>query len=182
MIDIAAIKEKITCKQFVEHIGLSVNRAGFCCCPLHGEKTASMKLYDDARRGWYCFGCHQGGDVITLASRFYGLGFSETLKQLCSDFGIKCSDAPANPSDRLRMVVTNAVRKSIIEKEKAVRESAEAKYWIAFDEWLNNEKIIEQNQPTDESGEFSAEFVRAIKNRERLSMALDLAEMERGGK
>ena len=64
------VKESVSCKDFAEHIGLSVNRSGFCCCPFHGEKTPSLKIYSDGR-GWYCFGCHQGGDVINMAKLYY---------------------------------------------------------------------------------------------------------------
>ena len=30
-------------------------------------------MYDDAERGWYCFGCGRGGTVYDLASALWGL-------------------------------------------------------------------------------------------------------------
>ena len=33
------------------------------CCPFHGEKTASFHV-DGDKKFYYCFGCHQSGDVI----------------------------------------------------------------------------------------------------------------------
>ena len=36
---------------------------GFLCCPFHGEKEPSLKIYRNTG-GWHCFGCGRGGSVI----------------------------------------------------------------------------------------------------------------------
>ena len=36
---------------------------GFLCCPFHGEKEPSLKIYKSTG-GWHCFGCGRGGSVI----------------------------------------------------------------------------------------------------------------------
>ena len=54
--------------------GRTANRAGYVRCPIHKagqERTPSLRLYDDA--GWYCYGCHAGGDIFTLAALLRGL-------------------------------------------------------------------------------------------------------------
>jgi hypothetical protein len=38
------------------------------CCPLHDDRTASLHVYADPQRGWFCFGCRRGGSVYDLAS------------------------------------------------------------------------------------------------------------------
>ena len=43
--------------------GYHANRQGFMCCPFHGERAGSLKVYTDGR-GWHCFGCGRGGSVI----------------------------------------------------------------------------------------------------------------------
>lgn len=65
--------------------GLKPNRAGFICCPFHGERTPSLKLYPN-NRGWYCFGCQTGGDVIKFVELYFKCSFIEACKRLNADF------------------------------------------------------------------------------------------------
>lgn len=42
-----------------------------CRCPLPGhpdDDSPSFTVYE-GRRGWYCFGCHEGGDVFAFATK-----------------------------------------------------------------------------------------------------------------
>lgn len=80
-----AVRERVTAQEAARHYGLEVNRAGFCCCPFHGEKTPSMKLFPDDR-GFYCFGCHKGGSVIDLVAGLLGLDPLGAVRQLNEDF------------------------------------------------------------------------------------------------
>ena len=55
--------------------GQPVGRSGKVRCPLHAdgrERTPSLHVYGGSA-GWYCFGCHRGGDLFTLASRLVGV-------------------------------------------------------------------------------------------------------------
>ena len=67
--------------------GFEPNRAGFICCPFHNEKTASLKIYPD-NRGWYCYGCNAGGDIITFTQKLHRLNFKQALKKLNDDFAL----------------------------------------------------------------------------------------------
>jgi hypothetical protein len=50
-----------------------VTRYGYARCPLHEEQIPSLKLYDAAAEGWYCWGCGRGGDLIEYAAwRLHG--------------------------------------------------------------------------------------------------------------
>ena len=42
------IKQQNTMRDVVTRYGIEVNRSGFCKCPFHNEKTASMKIYKDS--------------------------------------------------------------------------------------------------------------------------------------
>lgn len=53
-------------------------------CPLHGEKTASLCFYEDGR--WYCFGCHSGGDAVSLYAALYRVSNYEAAKTLLSGY------------------------------------------------------------------------------------------------
>jgi DNA primase len=59
----------------------------WACCPFHQEKSASFHIRD--RTGTYkCFGCSEGGDVITLAMKLEGLSFPEAVTQLAERAGM----------------------------------------------------------------------------------------------
>lgn len=44
-----------------------------CRCPFHPDTNASLTLYP-GERGYYCFGCGEGGDAVRLWARVKGLG------------------------------------------------------------------------------------------------------------
>jgi len=72
-----------------------VRRSGayWCCCPLHGEKTPSLKFYGDTG-GWYCFGCHRGGDAVSLYAGLYRAEPAEAARMLAAAFGIPVDESP----------------------------------------------------------------------------------------
>ena len=44
------VKRRVPVTEAARRYGLRPNRAGFVRCPIHGEKTPSMKLWEDH---WY---------------------------------------------------------------------------------------------------------------------------------
>lgn len=56
--------------------GREVSRTGHAQCPFHRggqERTPSLMAYDDPAKGWFCFGCDEGGTVYDLAAKLWGL-------------------------------------------------------------------------------------------------------------
>lgn len=76
---IEEVKAFYSMRDVVDLYGLRPNRAGFICCPFHGEKTASMKIYD---RSYHCYGCGAHGDVIDFVAGMDRCGFEEAFKKL----------------------------------------------------------------------------------------------------
>ena len=60
---------------------------GMALCPFHGEKTASMSFTDEDNL-FHCFGCKEGGNVITFIQKFKNFSFPETIKYLSNYLGI----------------------------------------------------------------------------------------------
>jgi len=180
MIDYAAeIKERVTCQQFADFIGLKVNKQGFAVCPFHGDNDASLKIYKGGR-GWCCFGCHKGGDVINFASAYYGTRFADTLKRLNDDFHLRLmQESSETAQNRALMAVEIAKRKTARLKEERLRAALECDYWIAFDKWLNNDRIIQEQAPQAYDAEFSEEFASALRDRETIRAELIDLEMRR---
>ncbi len=78
--------------QIVDIIGecVSLKRAGSNMkglCPFHGEKTPSFTV-NPVRQSFHCFGCGEGGDVLSFMMKYYNLTFPETMKQLAQRYQI----------------------------------------------------------------------------------------------
>ena len=50
-------------------------------CPFHDEKSPSFNV-TPSRGMYYCFGCGEGGDVITFITKVEGLAFNEAVERL----------------------------------------------------------------------------------------------------
>lgn len=57
-------------------------------CPFHDEKTPSFHVYTDTQ-SYYCFGCHEAGNIFTFLMKIEGIGFREALEILADRAGIK---------------------------------------------------------------------------------------------
>ncbi len=68
-------------------------------CPFHEEKTPSFSI--DAEKGlYYCFGCHQGGDVFKFLMQLENLNFPEVVERLARRYGVTLP--PRSPEARQR--------------------------------------------------------------------------------
>jgi hypothetical protein len=77
----------------------TVSRDGKATCPFHAggdERTPSLHAYPDPGRGWYCYGCDEGGDIYTFAAKLCGLDvrqdFREIRRRLAADL-LRAADA-----------------------------------------------------------------------------------------
>ncbi|MFI0417252.1 DNA primase [Spongiactinospora sp. 9N601] len=89
--DIAHVRERSPIADVVgEHIQLRNAGGGNLkgLCPFHEEKSPSFNV-TPARGYWYCFGCGEGGDVITFVRRLEHLTFSEAIERLAQRAGIQ---------------------------------------------------------------------------------------------
>ena len=123
----AEIKRSLTAAQVAEALGLEPNRAGFCKCPFHGEKTASLKLYP-GNKGWHCFGCHAGGSVIDLVMAYYGMDMKGAVEFLNEEFqlGLPIGYKPSKEQEkeaRKRAAERDEARKKREELQKAQYEA-----------------------------------------------------------
>lgn len=66
-------------------------------CPFHQEKTPSFYV-NRPRQSWHCFGCDQGGDVISFVQRMEGMDFPEALHFLAQKTGVELPSFDARAS------------------------------------------------------------------------------------
>jgi DNA primase len=87
---IAEIKERLDIETIVgETVRLS--RAGRNLkglCPFHGEKTPSFVVYPKDG-SYHCFGCGEGGDILTFVMKTDGLDFRGALEKLAGRAGVE---------------------------------------------------------------------------------------------
>lgn len=117
------IKERVSVRDVLELHGISQpDSQGFLTCPLHqGDRVASFKVYPEGR-GWYCFGCHKGGDVISLEMALDELPFREAVRKLDLDLHLGLADV--SPQERRKFALEGylAARRRKQEQAEAARE------------------------------------------------------------
>ena len=64
------------------------NRGFMGLCPFHSEKTPSFHVFSDTQT-YYCFGCHEAGNIFSFVMKTEGLNFREALELLAARAGIK---------------------------------------------------------------------------------------------
>ena len=77
-------RRKVDLPALLESYGVKVEKSGShykCCCPIHGEKTASLVIYPDGH--WYCYGaCQSGGDALSIVMAMDGCGRKAALTRI----------------------------------------------------------------------------------------------------
>lgn len=83
-----------------DHVRLKKRGRGWeGLCPFHEEKTPSFSV-DPDKGLYYCFGCHQGGDVFKFVMQVEHLSFPEAVERLARRYGVKLP--PRSPETRKR--------------------------------------------------------------------------------
>lgn len=53
-------------------LGVEARPGRKIACPFHDDDTASLHVYEEPGRGWYCYGCGRGGSIYDLAAQVWG--------------------------------------------------------------------------------------------------------------
>ena len=85
--DYEEVKQRLSMRQVAERYGCRVNRRGTCLCPFHTDKHPSLKIYENDK-GYFCFACGSGGDVIKFVGELFNLRNEEACKKLIEDFSL----------------------------------------------------------------------------------------------
>ena len=64
----------------------------WCCCPFHQEKTPSCKV-DSVSQTWHCFGCGEGGDIISYVRKLDDVDFVDAVRFLARRANIELSES-----------------------------------------------------------------------------------------
>ncbi len=67
--------------------GFQEDRRHLCLCPFHKDRHPSMRVYPNDK-GFYCFSCGKGGDVVTFVAALYELHNDAACRKLIEDFSL----------------------------------------------------------------------------------------------
>lgn len=157
------IHQSVSARQAGEALGLSIDRNGRCPCPAHNGKDRNCKL-DKGERGWHCFVCGGGGDVISLVQVTNGSTFLGAVAWLNGTFGLGLN---LNPSADKR---TSEAAKIMAEKRRREREEREAMDRALFDTYCEAEKLVmdleadkEEHRPRTAGEPWDERFATALR-------------------
>jgi DNA primase len=91
-------------------------------CPFHKEKTGSFSV--NATHGYYyCFGCHEKGDVFNFVMKMEGLSFPEAVRAVATKAGIPLPKREFNSPEDARDA---GLRRQLIDLHEAATQYFEA--------------------------------------------------------
>lgn len=127
--DVWRIKQAVRMPDLAERYGVRVTR-GMCCCPFHGDKHPSMKIYPD---GYHCFACGAHGDVISWVMEMDKISFPAACERLCGVFGLQ-GYADTTPTRSDTMNAYRAAERKVRELQpKSPGEEPSAEFWAAVE-------------------------------------------------
>jgi len=89
--DVTQVKERSSIEDVVrEHVTLRAAGPGSLkgLCPFHDEKSPSFNVRPVVG-AWHCFGCGEGGDVISFVQKVEHLTFAEAVERLATKLGME---------------------------------------------------------------------------------------------
>jgi len=153
------IKARVSVPQAATHYGIKIGQSGLCRCPFHPDKTPSMKINESY---YYCFGCHETGDVIDFTAKLFGLSPLGAAKKLAVDFGID----PNTP-------VSAALAPPCIQQKESQRAREErcASVLIDYECLLKNRQ--KHFAPVHFSDDWDERFVSSVHSLPQVSYLID---------
>ena len=102
-------------------LGINVKQrgsSGWALCPLHGEREHASLCFYSGTKGWYCYGCHKGGDAVRLYQEYLGLDALDAARQLAQDF---CLPVPDDDYEPTLNVTVHHLTKALHKRRDALR-------------------------------------------------------------
>ena len=118
--DIASVRERAPIEAIVgEHVALKPAGMGSLkgLCPFHDERSPSFHVRPSVGR-YHCFGCGEGGDVITFVMKLDGLSFVEAVEYLAPKAGVTLRYESGGP----RAEATGTPRSRLVDAHRLAAE------------------------------------------------------------
>ncbi len=122
--DIAEVRDQARIDEVVSDYVTLRNAGGGSrkgLCPFHDEKSPSFHV-TPARQFWHCFGCGEGGDVISFLQRIDGLGFVEAVERLAEKYGVQLRREESPGGDAGPQRPSGPARSRLVEAHRIAQE------------------------------------------------------------
>ena len=136
--DIQTVREKAKIEEVVSGYVTLKNAGGGSLkglCPFHDEKSPSFNVRPG--RGFHCFGCGEGGDVIAFVMKIDGLSFVESVERLADKYGVDLRREEGGPDDRpkgpqrRRLIEAHAVAQEFYADHLAGPDAVQGRQFLA---------------------------------------------------
>ena len=157
------IKDSISALDVGKAIGLDIDRHGRCPCPFHNGKDRNLKLFDGSR-GYSCFVCHDGGDVIKFVRQYYSMSFKDAVAWFNDTFHLGLElERKMNPDEIRRAEIALQARKRAIE-DREWKEKMQFDLALAADQIVQRlEEERDKNVPHTADEPWNDDFAGAIR-------------------
>jgi len=163
-----AIRAQVSALTVGMDYGLNPTRDGRCRCIFcnSGRKDA-MRLYP-GERGFYCFKCHESGDVVKLVMEITGAKFTDAVREINDRYGLNLPLDKPDP-ERARKARELAEQRERERKEKEIRDRKNLEeLWDVSDMAYRAEQVIKNEAPRSMDEEMSDRFVAALTLKDEL--------------
>jgi len=137
--DVALVRERARIDDVVrEYVTLKSAGGGSLkgLCPFHEERSPSFHV-TPSRGMFYCFGCQEGGDVLTFLQKVDHVTFAEAVEKLAARVGVEIryvegSAAPGRQQgQRTRLVEANRQAATFFVEHLAAADAATGREFLA---------------------------------------------------
>lgn len=149
------IRESVTMREMAERYGFTIDGKGFIICPFHGDKDASLKIYQ-GNRGFACHACKTCGSVIDFIMNLFGISFTDAIIRISNDFDLNLVHQKPDPKQIQILKDRQQQKQNLKNTKKLIQE------WYTLD-FKISERIKDTIHPSNGlSEELSEEQAEAI--------------------
>ncbi|OYN93790.1 DNA primase [Propionibacteriaceae bacterium ES.041] len=137
--DVAEVRNRARIEEVVGQVVALRNAGGGSLkglCPFHDEKTPSFQV-TPSKGFYYCFGCGEGGDVLSFLMKHDNLSFTEAVENLADRVGVQLRylDGPGAPRTepglRTRILEANAAAAEFFSGQLAGSDALAGRQFLA---------------------------------------------------
>ncbi len=126
------------------YVGLQKRGSNYiCCCPFHSEKTPSFSV-NRSRQIYKCFGCGEGGNVVTFVMKHENYTFPEAIKYLAEKAGVALPEVEYSEEAKKRETRRQRLLEVNKEAAKFYFYQLRSEHGIKAKEYLDRRQLSEE--------------------------------------